>query len=70
MSRKFRFVFEVECASPGKADQPRVEELLDLALKDLIYDDEFVVALDEKESVTIQLIPLTGSLANQNQNNG
>jgi hypothetical protein len=70
MSRKFRFVFEVECASSGKADQPRVEELLDLALKDLIYDDEFIVALDEKESVTIQLIPLTGSLANQNQNNG
>lgn len=70
MSRKFRFVFEVECAGAGEADQARVEELLDLALKDLIYDDEFIVALDEKESVTIQLIPLGGNLANQNQNIG
>jgi hypothetical protein len=70
MSRKFRFVFEIECAGSGKADQPRVEELLDLALKDLIYDDEFIVALDEKESVTIQLVPLGGNLDNQNQNNG
>ena len=70
MSRKFRFVFEVECAGPGEADHARIEELLDLALKDLIYDDEFIVALDEKESVTIQLVPLAGKLDNQNQNNG
>jgi hypothetical protein len=70
MSRKFRFVFEIECAGPGAADDQRVEELLDLSLQDLIYDDEFIVALDEKESVTIQLIPLNGFLDNQNQNNG
>jgi hypothetical protein len=70
VSRKFRFIFEVECAGPGEADDRRVEELLDLALKDLIYDDEFIAALDEKESVTIQLVPLNGILDNQNQNNG
>lgn len=70
MSRKFRFVFEVECAGPGNADEQRVEEMLDLALKDLIYDDEFIAALDEKESVTIQLVPLAGVLGNQNQNIG
>ena len=70
MSRKFRFVFEVECAGPGNANDARVEEMLDLALKDLIYDDEFIAALDEKESVTIQLVPLNGNLGNQNQNNG
>ena len=70
MSRKFRFVFEVECAGSGTADEARVEEMLDLALKDLIYDDEFIAALDEKESVTIQLIPLNGNLDNQNQKNG
>jgi hypothetical protein len=40
----------------------RVEELLDLALKDLVYDDEFIAALDEKESVTIQLIPIPNDL--------
>ena len=70
MSRKFNFVFSVECAGNGTADESRVEELLDLALKDLIYDDEFIDALDEKESVTIQLVPLSGNLVNQNQNNG
>ena len=70
MARKFRFVFEVECAGPGQADSDRVEELLDLALKDLIYDDEFIVALDEKESVTIQLLPIPNNLDNQNQTNG
>jgi hypothetical protein len=64
MSRKFRFVFEIECASPGTADDQRVEQMLDLALQDLIYDDEFIVALDEKESVTIQLVPLNGILDN------
>jgi hypothetical protein len=68
--RSFQFVFAVECAGEGTADESRVEELLDLALKDLVYDDEFIVALDEKESVTIQLVPLRGKLANQNQNIG
>ena len=70
MSRKFRFVFEIECAGAGRADNQKVEELLDLALKDLIYDDEFIAALDEKESVTIQLVPLVGRLDDQNQNIG
>ena len=68
--RKFRFVFEIECAGDGCADSLRVEQMLDLALQDLIYDDDFIVALDEKESVTIQLVPLNGILDNQNQNNG
>jgi hypothetical protein len=68
--RKFRFVFEIECAGDGSADTLRVEQMLDLALQDLIYDDEFIVALDEKESVTIQLVPLNSILDNQNQNNG
>lgn len=58
MTRKFHFAWTVECAGDGQADERRVEELLDLALKDLIYDDEFIAALDEKESVTIQLIPI------------
>lgn len=57
MSRSFKFTWTVDCAGDGEADIRKVEELLDLALKDLIYDDEFIAALDEKESVTIQLIP-------------
>jgi hypothetical protein len=55
MSRKFRFVFEVECAGDGSANIQRVEELIDLNMQDLVYDDEFIAALDEKEAVTIQV---------------
>jgi hypothetical protein len=59
--RTFRFAFVVECASEGQADTQKVEELLDLALKDLIYDDRFIEALGETEAVTIQLIPIPES---------
>ena len=69
MSRKFNFIFSVECAGSGDADTQRVEELLDLALKDLIYDDEFIAALDEKESVTIQLVPIPDNLVNNKVDN-
>jgi hypothetical protein len=55
--REFQFNFVVQCHGEGSADLPRVEELLDLALKDLVFDDEFVQALDERTAVTIQLIP-------------
>jgi hypothetical protein len=61
MSRTYRFAFVVECASEGRADTQKVEELLDLALKDLIYDDSFIEALGETEAVTIQLIPIPES---------
>ena len=57
MARSFKFTWTVDCGGDGEADIRKVEELLDLALKDLIFDDEFIAALDEKESVTIQLIP-------------
>jgi hypothetical protein len=33
----------------------RVEEMIDLTMQDLVFDDEFIAALDEKESVTIQV---------------
>jgi hypothetical protein len=29
--------------------------MIDLSMQDLVYDDEFVAALDEKEAVTIQV---------------
>jgi hypothetical protein len=29
--------------------------MIDLAMQDLVYDDEFIAALDEKESVTIRV---------------
>lgn len=56
MPRTFRYIFEIECASPGAANLNRVEELIDLSMQDLVYDDEFVRALDETQSVTIQVL--------------
>jgi hypothetical protein len=56
MSRTYKFEFVVECASAGEPDLARVEEMIDLSMQELVYDDEFVQALDEKEAVTIQTI--------------
>jgi predicted phage tail protein len=58
MSRVFKFQFTVECTGPGDADLARVETMIDLACQDLTWDDEFIAALDEKEAVTIQVLPL------------
>lgn len=58
MARKFSFVFEIECAGQGDADLARVEEMIDLSMQELVHDDNFVVALDEQQSVTIQVTPL------------
>ena len=56
--RTYKFVFEVVCAGEGSPDLAKVEEMIDLSMQDLVYDDEFIVALDEKESVTIQVMPI------------
>ncbi len=56
--RTFKFQFVVECNSDGQADLDRVEEMIDISMQDLVYDDEFVAALDEKEAVTIQVVRL------------
>lgn len=56
--REYNFLFRVECASEGAPDLSRVEELLDLSMKDLVMDDEFIHALDEKTAVTIQIVKL------------
>ncbi len=53
--RTYKFVFEVVCASEGTPDLDRAESMIDLAMQDLVYDDEFVSSLDEKEAVTIQV---------------
>jgi len=53
--RTLKFQFEVICASEGRADEERVESMIDLAMQDLVFDDEFITALDEKESVTIRV---------------
>ena len=58
--RRFQYQFVVECASQGDADTAQVENLIDLAMQELVYNDQFVTALDESESVTIQVIPHAG----------
>jgi hypothetical protein len=60
MSRLFTYKFTIECAGVGDADLARVEQLIDLSMQDLVEDDEFIVALDEKESVTIQVTQQIG----------
>ena len=56
--RKYYFAFEVVCAGQGQADEAQVENMIDLAMQDLVFDDEFVAVLDEKESVTIRVSKL------------
>jgi archaellin len=60
--RTYNFTFTIECASDGEPDLARVEEMIDLSMQDLVYDDEFVAALDEKQSVTIQVVPQFGKM--------
>ena len=60
--REYKYTFTVTCVNQGeKHDMARVEQMIDLAMQDLIYDDEFVKALDEQEAVTIQVIPNFGT---------
>lgn len=58
--RKFTYTLSVECASEGNADLDAVESILDLHFQDLVMDDTFVNELDERQSVTIQVVPNFG----------
>lgn len=55
MKRTYYFRFEVTCADAENTEIDRVESMIDLAMQDLVYDDEFISALGEKESVTIRV---------------
>ena len=58
--RVYEYQFTVQCVGEGEPDLARVEQMIDLSMQDLVYDDEFIDALDEKEAVTIQVVPLFG----------
>jgi len=60
--RKFTYTLTIECASEGNADTNEVERLLDLHFQDLVMDDQFVNELDEKQAVTIQVVPNFGQI--------
>lgn len=55
--RSYKFTFEIICAGEGKPDLTQVEHMIDLSMQELVYDDQFVAALDEHEAVTIQVQP-------------
>lgn len=61
--RTYTFTFTVICATAGEPDLDRVEEMIDLSMQELVYDDEFVTALDESEAVTIQVVPQFGKIS-------
>ena len=58
--RTYQFLFTIECASEGQPDLSEVENLIDLNMQELVYDDTFISALDESQAVTIQVIPKNG----------
>jgi hypothetical protein len=61
--KQFNFKFEVICATALRPDLTKVEEMINLAMQDLVYDDEFIAALGERESVTIRVSPILDKLA-------
>jgi hypothetical protein len=56
--RTYKFSFTIECHGAGEPDLGRVEQLIDLSMQDLVFDEEFASALDEKEAITIQVMPI------------
>lgn len=58
MPRTFRYQFEIVCMGEGNADELKMAELIDLAVRGLIDDDEFIHALDEKEAVSVDVTKL------------
>jgi hypothetical protein len=61
--RTYEFSFTVICTSAGEPDLARVEEMIDLSMQELVYDDEFVSALDESDAVTIQVTSQFGKIS-------
>lgn len=61
--KTYRFEFEVTCANPQRPDLAKVENMIDLAMQDLVYDDQFIAALGEQQSVTIRVSPILDKLA-------
>jgi hypothetical protein len=54
--RTLKFTFTITCTNSGpEIDHKRVEEMIDLNMQDLVFDDEFIEALDEQEAVSIQV---------------
>jgi hypothetical protein len=68
--RKMKYKLEIILPSDGAADLEQMERLLDLHFQDLVFDDEFIAALDEQQSVTIRVSPLDLAEAGIGQQKG
>lgn len=65
MARRLEYRLVIECGSDGPGDLARVEEMIALSFKDLMYDEEFVSALGETQSLSTQVTPILGNQPNQ-----
>ena len=65
MARTLSYKLTIECGSDGPGDVARVEQLIALSFKDLMYDDEFIEALGETQSVATQITPILDNQPNQ-----
>lgn len=54
--RTFEARIKIICTGDGDADLDRIEEMLSLNMQELVMDDTFIQALDEKEAVAIETI--------------
>jgi hypothetical protein len=61
MARTFTFTVTIECGSDGSADTAQVQQMMALTMQDLIYDDDFVSALGETQSVSVLVTPNLGN---------
>lgn len=60
MTRTYTYRFTIECASEGTPNLAKIENMIDLSMQDLVEDSEFIAALDETTSVTIQVTQQIG----------
>jgi len=58
MARTLKYLLTIKTGTDGPGDLAQVENLIALAFKDLLYDDEFVEALGETQSISSQVTPI------------
>ena len=59
--RTFRFSVVIECASDGQANMDLVQQMMGLTMQELIFDDDFVSALGETQSVSVEVTPVSSN---------
>jgi hypothetical protein len=51
----------IECASDGQANMDLVQQMMGLTMQELIFDDDFVSALGETQSVSVEVTPVSSN---------